>query len=259
MSKNLRIVAVDDEEFMLEQFRMECEKIEGLSIEQLFDDPNDALEYLEKHSADVVFLDVEMPGMNGIELAGKIRELHPKIIVIFITAYESYAIEAVRIKSDFYVLKPYSSKEIKEVINHAKMLAERLEKRVSVTCFGYFDIYVDKKRIFFRSRKAKELAAIIIDKKGSLLMPEEAFSLMWPDKEYDNYTGSAYRKALAKLETILDEHNCRDILVRASGGCAINRNAIECDFYDYLDGNEDIYNGEYMVDYDWAEETRKNF
>lgn len=254
MIRDLRIVAVDDEEFMLEQFRMECEKLEGIRIEQLFDDPFDALEYLNDHSADVVFLDVEMPGMKGIELASKIRERHPKIVIIFITAYESYAVEAVKMKADYYMLKPYSSKEIKAVIEHAKLLSDRLDKRIKIQCFGDFEIMVDKRPIAFRSQKAKELLAILVDK-GVPVTPEEAFSLMWEDKEYDNYTGSAYRKALAKLEHTLAEHECGEVLVRASGGCGINKSVIDCDYYDYLDGKKIPFSGEYMNHYKWAEGT----
>lgn len=255
MKNNLKIVAVDDEEVMLEQFRMECEKLEGITIQQLFDDPLEALEYFKKNTADAVFLDVEMPGMNGIELAANIRELYPKIIIIFVTAYESYAVDAVRMKSDYYVLKPYSSEIISEVIEHAKMLSDRLDKRVKVKCFGDFQMFVDDQPLIFRSRKAEELIAILVDKKGALALPEEVFSLMWQDKVYDNYTGSAYRKALAKLESTLDEYDCREILVRASGGCGIDKNAIECDYFDYLEGETDLFTGEYMNGYHWADKT----
>jgi len=255
LSGNLQVVAVDDEEFMLEQFRVECERLDGISSLKLFDDPAVAFEYFRENSADVVFLDVEMPGMNGIELAGKIRHLYPKIIVIFITAYESYMIEAVRMKSDYYVLKPYSSKDIREVIERAQLLSERLEKRVKVKCFGEFEILVDNRPIIFKSQKARELAAILINKKGAIVSPEEAFGLMWADKVYDNYTGSAYRKALAKLEYTLEEHGCREILLRASGGSGIDKNAIECDYYNYLDGNYGLFAGEYMHNYEWAVPT----
>lgn len=253
MKDNLSIVAVDDEEFMLEQFRMGCEGMKGITVERMFDDPVEAYEYLEKHPVDAVFLDVEMPGMKGIALAEKLRKKYPKIIIIFISAYESYIIDAVHLKTDYYLLKPYSQEELHDVIEQARLLSTRLEKKIKIQCFGDFLIYAGTNPVAFRSKKAKELAAILVHYDGKVVTPEEAFHIMWPEKEYDNYTGSAYRKVLAKLSTTLKNHGCEDIMVRTPKGCRLNKKIVECDYYDYLQGKNIDSSEGYLGEFTWAQ------
>lgn len=252
MKENLSIVAIDDEPFMLEQFRMGCENIRGITIQKMFDDSLEAAEYLEKNQVDAVFLDVEMPGMKGIVLAEKLRKKYPKIIIIFISAYESYIIDSIHMKADYYLLKPYSMEELADVIQQAKLLSTRLEKKVKIRCFGDFQIHTDNKLVAFRSKKAKELMCILVHNKGQVVSPEEAFNIMWPGKEYDNYTGSAYRKVLAKLNTTLKNHGCEELMVKTSKGCRLNKQIVECDYYDYLDGKNVEYTDDYIAEFDWA-------
>jgi len=254
MKENLTIVAVDDEEYMLEQFRMGCDGVKGITLVKMFDDSLEAAEYLEEHPVDAVFLDVEMPGMKGIALAEKLREKYPQIIIIFISAYESYILDAIHMKCDYYLLKPYSTEELHDVIQQARLLSTRLEKKVKIQCYGDFQIYSHHRPVAFRSKKAKELAAILVHNNGRIVTPEEAFNIMWPDKEYDNYTGSAYRKVLTKLNTTLKNHGCEEVLVRTTKGCRIDKKVVECDYYDYLDGKNVDYTDEYMHEYDWVEQ-----
>lgn len=70
----MNIVIVDDEALMLEQFRYEVSDLAGVNLVQMFDDSLDALAWLTEHPVDAVFLDIEMPGINGIALAKKLRE-----------------------------------------------------------------------------------------------------------------------------------------------------------------------------------------
>lgn len=254
----MRIVAVDDEVHMLEQFKWECERYDNVIIEGLFDDPAEALAYLNDHEVDVVFLDVEMPILDGLSLGREIRKRYPKIILIFITAYDSYAVPAVHLKSDYYLIKPYSSADIDDVMENIRLLTGRLKKRVFIQCFGKFQVFVNEKPMVFRSRKAKELLAVLVDKKGAIVSSEEAFNLIWEDKIYNNYTGSAYRKTLVKLADTLKENKCEEILIRTPKGCAINRSAIECDYYKYLEGENGIFYNEYMINYSWGEYTLAN-
>lgn len=135
------------------------------------------------------------------------------------------------------------------------LLSAVYRPKITITCFGHFQLFKNGIPLAFRSQKAKELLAILIDKKGTIVTPEEAFSLIWEDKTYNNYTGSAYRKALTQLQKELKKAGCEDILIRTPGGCAINRTAVTCDYYQYLDGQATWFPEEYMSDYSWAEYT----
>ena len=89
-------------------------------------DPEDFLTKFKKNSPDLVFLDIDMDGMNGIKLGEKIREIHTMTIIIYITAYEEYALEAFRIRAFHYLLKPLTEAKFNQVYQEA---AELLKKR----------------------------------------------------------------------------------------------------------------------------------
>lgn len=254
----MRIVAVDDEVQMLELFQLECSRYDDVMVEGVFHDAIEAFAYLKNHEVDVVFLDIEMPGLDGIALGQKLRERYPKIIIVFITAHESYAVPAIHLKCDCYLLKPYSPEDLDAVMEDVRLLTGRLKKRIFIQCFGIFQIFIDGRPMVFRSKKAKELLAVLVDKKGAIVSPEEVFNLIWENKIYNNYTGSAYRKTLIKLVDTLKENKCEEILIRTPKGCAIDRSVVECDYYQYLKGESDNFFNEYMINYSWGEYTLAN-
>lgn len=77
------------------------------------------LEAIEKHQPDLIFLDIEMPGMNGFEMLEKIPEVN--FAIIFITSYDQYAIKAIRYSAMDYLLKPVNSKELISAIQKFRM------------------------------------------------------------------------------------------------------------------------------------------
>jgi len=83
-------------------------------------DPEEALSLFRKHGFDVVFLDVEMPGMNGMTLAGKILEVSPHTNLIFITGYGEYALEAYEYYASSFIMKPVNQAKLKDALNHLR-------------------------------------------------------------------------------------------------------------------------------------------
>ena len=105
----MRVMIVDDERLALRQFVMETEDIPDIEVAGAFSNPLQALEYLKENPVEAVFLDIEMPELNGIILAEKMRELYSDLVVIFITGYEQYTLDALKVKADYYMTKPYDS------------------------------------------------------------------------------------------------------------------------------------------------------
>ena len=110
----MKVILVDDEALLLKQLEMEISQFPNVEIVGQFNDPVAALEFLKKHKVEAVISDIEMPGMNGIELGRQAKELQPGIVLVFITGYEQYAIEAMKIRADFYITKPFNTEDIKE-------------------------------------------------------------------------------------------------------------------------------------------------
>lgn len=254
----LRTILVDDELWSMEQFELECMNTD-IELLGKFESAKEALSFAGTHEIDLALLDVEMPDMNGILLGKKLREIKHDMIVIYVSGYEQYLKEAIfDVKADYYLLKPYSHEDIADILNRARHLSGRLQKKVRVHTFGAFDVFVDGELVKFTNQKAKELFALCIDNCGGEVAMKEAVALLWEGRDYDEKVKGLYRKALTYLRTILKECGVENIFESKRGSCHVNRREISCDYFDVLEGKnikDTLFDGRYMTNYSWGEET----
>ena len=132
---------------------------------EIFDSSNGrkASQICDEVKPDIALLDIEMPGMNGIELAKYIKEKYAECIIIFITAYDrfDYAIEAMHIKAFDYLLKPWKEERLCELINTAIENVRSMQKTDSIV-HSQKDIikdYID--RNYKKDISAKDVAGIL--------------------------------------------------------------------------------------------------
>ena len=94
----------------------------------------EALEIYEKEKIQIAILDIEMPGINGIQAAEKIREKDKNCCIIFLTAYDefSYAKKAITVRALDYILKPWDEKELMLVLEEAMRLAGEKEEQTRI-------------------------------------------------------------------------------------------------------------------------------
>lgn len=114
----LKCVIVEDEFPAREELKYFISNHDGIELEKEFDNPVDALKFIQNTQIDAVFLDINMPELDGMSLAKILSKLNSELKIIFITAYREYAAEAFEIKAFDYLLKPYSESRIKEVLNN---------------------------------------------------------------------------------------------------------------------------------------------
>jgi DNA-binding LytR/AlgR family response regulator len=100
---NLRAIAVDDEPLALEVIRRFADKVPSLNLLQTFQSPIDAVDFLQKEPVDLLFLDIQMPDLTGMQLLQITPE---KPLVIFTTAYSEYAVDSYEHNAVDYLLKP---------------------------------------------------------------------------------------------------------------------------------------------------------
>ena len=256
----MRVMIVDDEKLALRQFLLETEDLLTVEVAAAFSDPLEALEYMKKNTVEAAFLDIEMPGMNGLTLAEKLREIRPDLVIIFVTGYEKYAFDAVKIKADYYMTKPYDRKDIKEAMERARLLSGRQRKRVYFRTFGRFDMFVDGQTVYFANAKAKELLALCVDHKGGIVTIEEAVDKLWEGRVYDSRVKNLYRKSVMYLRQLFGEYGVEDIFQNNRGSCHVDLLKVDCDYYEFLKGNPEAVrvwevSGNYLQEYSWAEET----
>jgi len=108
----MNCIIVDDESPSREELKYFINNFSNIEILEEFDDSIMALEYIEKNKTDVIFMDINMPKLDGMAL-GKIISHFPRHpLIIFITAHENYAVDAFEIQAYDYILKPYSEERI---------------------------------------------------------------------------------------------------------------------------------------------------
>lgn len=254
----MRTILVDDEPLALERFEKISGEIENVEIIGKFNDPNEAIEFAYMNPIDLAVLDIEMPEISGIGLAKILKRICPDILIIFITGYEQYALKAYELHAISYLLKPYMKEDVEYAIQTAELLSKRKRHKVVIKTFGMFDVFVDGEPVFFKSSKAKELLALLVDAKGSTLTSGYAISLLWEDKPFTESSQSLYYKAAKSLEKTLGDYEIDHIIIKTRYERCVNRKEFECDYYEFLKENETAvrsFRGEYMSQYSWAEET----
>lgn len=125
----IKCIAVDDEPLALDVIKKFINATPYLQLTADFDSASDALRYLEKNPVDLLFLDIKMPRINGVEIAKWVHEHnHGQPLVIFTTAYNYYAIESYRVDAIDYLLKPFSYEDFlraaKKAFNYLKLTGE---------------------------------------------------------------------------------------------------------------------------------------
>jgi DNA-binding LytR/AlgR family response regulator len=110
-------IAIDDEPLALKIIERFCGQDEIIALEKTFTQTGEALKYLKKFPVDLIFLDIQMPGKNGIEFY---RQLEPGIMVIFTTAYSEYAVEGFNVNAIDYLLKPFGYERFLTAVKKAE-------------------------------------------------------------------------------------------------------------------------------------------
>ena len=229
----MRVICVDDERLLMEDTVALCREISIVKDAKGFTKPAEALNWLEHEQADVALLDIDMPGMSGIELAKKIQNKQPQIAVIFLTGYSQYALDAYDVHPTAYLLKPVKK--------------EKLAKEL---------VYIASRTpIVFKQAKCKELLAYLIDRHGASVTRREAFAILWEDRTYDRPMQKQLDNIIRMLRTSLTECGAAEIFELQSATMRINPELISCDAWRYLAGEQEAiraFRGEYMSNYSWA-------
>ena len=153
----IKIIIVEDEVVSSEELKYIISKEKRFKvIGQAFDGIN-ALKLIEMEEPDVVFIDINIPGKSGIELAEEIKNILPDTILIFLTAYDSYAIKAFELKIYDYILKPYDKKRISESLNYAiNTISNRSENYIA--------------NILYKLDKTKNLKRVPCENNGRIIL-----------------------------------------------------------------------------------------
>lgn len=213
---------------------------------------------------DVAFLDIEMPGMGGIDLAHALRKINEHVNIVFATAHGDYALEAHGMYVSGYLLKPISEQAVRDALAHLRYPVAAAQQDpprplIEVHCFGTFDIFRHGVPLRFSRRKSRELMAYFVDRRGARCTVGEIINVLWEDGVATDSRRAQVRNFISDMRQTLAAVGAQDVIVRERDAIAVAPDLIDCDYYCYLrgsDAGEVQYRGEYMAQYSWAEHTR---
>ena len=252
----MRIIYVDDEIPALQNFRLTVSNFSQIRSLEVFDNGEEALKYIKEHPVDVAFLDIEMPGIRGIDLARMIKAYDADIRVVFVTAYSRYALDAWGVDATGYLLKPYTAADIRKEL--AKCVYRPLpSNQVVIETIPTLKILINGVPLRISATKPKELLALLVDRGEQGVNTSEGIAFLWPERPNDASTQSLFRMTYKRLAAALEEAGVGHIIESKDNRRFLCVDQVECDLYRILAGDkkaEQKYTGRYLHEYSWAEE-----
>ncbi|MFD2043767.1 response regulator [Ornithinibacillus salinisoli] len=187
----IKAILVDDEELSIIPLVKKLQKFKDIDIVKTYSNPKQVV--VEDMNFDVVFLDIEMQEMDGLNLAEEILSKNSNIQIVFVTAHSEYAIQAFEIHSIDYLLKPVTTKRLEKTIKRLKesiAAKEQLqvsplpESQLSIKCFGELQVYYNKQPLSFKTAKAKELFAFLLTYRNTYIHRDKIIEELWPNQDY---------------------------------------------------------------------------
>lgn len=248
-------LTVDDERLMLNALTSAVKASPDISSVTEFTSCTAAIEWARENRADIAFLDISMRGMGGLALAERLVEIQPKMKIVFCTGHSEYAVDAFRLHVSGYLLKPITPEAVQREIDHIK-LERRANKLLTVRAFGTFEVFADGKPLVFKRSIAKELLAVLTDRRGSGITSRQICALIRPDNSDEDKNMNYIRQGFSDLRKTLESVGAGDILLHSGvHSYCVDTELIDCDYYSFLECGEPPFVGEYMKQYSWAEDT----
>ena len=254
----MRILCLDDEELALQMLEMCVKKAKPEADVSAFDDQEELLEDAQKNGCDVAFLDIHMRGMNGVELAKKLKETNPKMNIIFVTGFSEYAGDAMKLHASGYIMKPVTVEEVKAELSELRYPMEpKSNALLRVQCFGNFDVLTPSgEHVRFERSKAKEVFAYLVHRHGSSCTTRDIFSVIFEDEPYDSKLQNLLQTYIYSMIKSLKAVGAEAAVVRSYNAIAVNPDVLDCDYYRFKEldaGAVNSYECEYMSQYSWAD------
>nr|WP_033404678.1 response regulator [Paenibacillus fonticola] len=281
----MKVILVDDEKLALNYLERQLLKQDGIDVIGRFTNPLLGREQILQQDVDVVFLDISLPEINGIELAEQILERKPNMHVVFVTAYNEHAVKAFELNALDYIVKPIAADRLVKTIDRIRdriktesreadsadrTIRMNVLKQVAIeTSPGEFSI------MQWRTTKAQELFLYLLQHRGQLVRKSALIELLWPEYEMDKVYSQLYT-AVYHIRKTLEPHGERFQITNTTEGYILKIQDVMLDVEEWemklssllplTADNIDrclemmkLYTGHYLQEHDywWAESERQ--
>ncbi len=216
-------LSIDDQPEITMLMRRMLTSIDPGGIHMTASDINEARDLLTD-DVQIIFLDIEMPGLNGIDFAKELQKRYKKLNVIFVTGHPEYAVEAFQTYPSDFIVKPVIEKDILRAVEHLRIPLEKPKMLLKVIC-SPFGVFVKDKSFDFRRDRTMELFAYLVYKNGMFCSNNEIISILWGDSSDKQ---GHLRQLILDMRECLREIGGEFIIIKKYGKIGIDMSSIEC-------------------------------
>ena len=217
----LNVVLIDDEEPALQEMEFLLRQYPEIHITGSYTNSLEALERIEQLKPDAIFIDINMPQLSGMELVKKLHDNRLDMDVIFVTAYEKYAVEAFRVEAMDYLLKPVIKEQldqtVERLIQRKGCSIPSKERVLELKTMGQLQIqWSSSDPMKWRTEKEKELFAFLLNSRGSELSRDRILDALWGEYEADRAVHQLYN-AIYYIKKTLTEYGIGQEQINITG------------------------------------------
>lgn len=269
----IQVLIIDDERPALRGLEALLRNYPDIEVAGMYTDPLEGIHMVGELSPDTVFLDVNMPQLNGIDAASAILDKNPQTRIVFVTAYDEYALEAFELYALDYLLKPVGPARLQKTIERLRRyqtdrgIKDTRKNTLQVRCFGSFEIgYSGREPIKWRTEKTKELFAYLLQQRRRDISKDTIIDALWQDDEYDKALRQLYN-GVYYIRRALVEYGIDGDTLRIDGNYRLHLGTVDwdvdrfCALYQRKEDRmaalaemEALYLGDYLAGahYNWA-------
>lgn len=235
----IRAIIVDDEPLALQLLEKKLNEVGGVEVIRTFFNAETVLNEMENLYFQVAFLDIEMAGLSGLNLAEQIQQWNSHIHIVFVTAYRDYAVQAFELDSIDYLLKPVLNSRLEKTIariqEHIQMSKSEVlvnnrpaRSSLSVICFEEFSVYSQEELVKWKTVKVKELFAFFITHINTYINRDTIIEHLWPEHDYKK-AKILLHTCLSHLRKTLDSIGFKGAITFSSQSYILQLDHFYCD------------------------------
>ncbi|KRG16160.1 response regulator [Lederbergia galactosidilytica] len=280
----MKAILIDDEPLALDYLELQIKKIGNIQVVGKFPYFDIRKHSLLLHDIQVVFLDIEMPNKNGLELAAQLLEINSSLMVVFVTAYQDYALQAFELNALDYIMKPLQLDRLQKTIDRieAKIQIQSnmpvsIQTSLQISVCGDLSFSLAEKNppnLKWRTAKSQEMFLYLLHNFGKFIHKTELLEVLWPDMDEDKSYPLLYTTIYHTRKTL---HPLREHLSikNVTGGYKLFLQNSSIDIIEWektiqsappidsktvieYEKTMNLYKGSYLQNYDyiWAEAER---
>ncbi|KZE48998.1 hypothetical protein AV540_15565 [Brevibacillus parabrevis] len=250
----IRALLVDDEEHALNLLDILLGRMEGVEVVGKSSNPLEAVSACKQLKPNVVFLDIEMPKMSGMQLLEHLKQEHDELHAVFVTAYNQYAIAAFEQEATDYLLKPIEVQRLNKTVarlqrelsrNAATATADSSPDQtgkalLQIRCFGGFDVFnKQNEKLIWRTAKDKELFTFLTLHGKNGVSRDTILDTLWEAEDYQK-AKMYLHTCISNLRRNLKSIGFADVIEYSDGKYRLNRDRVQIDFLQFKQELEKI-------------------